>query len=91
MLILSSEQANIFTHEDLNIINLLATQATIALKNAQLNTQILQNTEALEKEITEREQVEMALRDSPKDVTHDSGQHTDPSFLEGFRSELYGV
>ena len=66
VLILSSDQANIFAHEDLNIMNLLATQATIALKNAQLNTQILNNTERLEKEVKEREQVEIALRDSQK-------------------------
>ena len=66
VLILSSSRRNYFTDDHTSIIEFLATQATIALQNAQLNAEIQKNTKRLQTEIKERSRAEAALRDSQK-------------------------
>lgn len=64
VLILGADPPNFYTNDDKRLINLLATQAAIALQNAQLNAEIQKNANHLQAQIHERENAETALRDS---------------------------
>jgi signal transduction histidine kinase len=56
IVVLNGSQAQPFDHEDLWLLSLFADLATIAIKNAELHTQVREFNQALERQVEERTQ-----------------------------------